>query len=376
MSIGSRRDFITLAAAAVTTATRVPPAGAIPGTSGPPEGASLDHLARRKGVRFGSAMSWRQLSDPGYCRLMRAQCGIMVTENELKWPQVEPAPGLFTFERGDALARFAADNHLMLRGHNLLWQKSKYLPRWVRQYPLGTHPRATLERLLREHVTGEIRRYPRVVSWDVVNETISTDTGELRETLFTRHLGPAAIDLCYHAARAAAPHAQLVYNDYMTWESNSEAHRNGVLRFLEGLRKRNVPVDALGLQSHLGARNDVTHAPLQEAAWRRFLDEVTGMGYGLLITELDVNDGGFPTDTARRDQAIADVARRYLDITLSYRQLKDVLTWGLIDPDSWLQRLSPRADGTPRRPLPFDGDYRPKPLYFAMAEAFRAAPRR
>src|SRR6185312_11351826 len=158
------------------------------------------------------------------------------TENELKWPQVEADAGTFTFEHGDTLARFAAGNHLLLRGHNLLWQKSKYLPEWVRQYPLGKHPRATLERLLREHVTREIRRYPQVVSWDVVNEAISTDTGELRETLFTRHLGPDAIDLCYHAARAAAPHAQLVYNDYMSWESNSEAHRNGVLRFLERLR--------------------------------------------------------------------------------------------------------------------------------------------
>lgn len=376
MTTWSRRDFITLAAAAVTTATHVPPAGAMPGTGDPPEEASLDHIARRRGVRFGSAMAWRQLSDAGYCRLMRTQCGIMVTENELKWPQVEPAPGSFTFERGDALARFAAGNHLMLRGHNLLWQKSKYLPQWVRQYALGEHPRATLERLLHEHVTREIRHYPRVVSWDVVNEAISTDTGELRETVFTRHLGPDAIDLCYHAARAAAPHAQLVYNDYMSWDSHSGTHRNGVLRFLERLRKRNVPVDALGLQSHLGAKSDAARAPVQEAAWRRFLDEVTGMGYGLLITELDVNDGGFPTDTARRDQAIAGFARRYLDITLSYRQLEYVLTWGLIDKDSWLQRLSPRADGTPRRPLPFDGDYRPTPLYLAIAEAFRAAPRR
>jgi endo-1,4-beta-xylanase len=73
---------------------------------------------------------------------------------------------------------------------------------------------------------------------------------------------------------------------------------------------------------------------------------------------------------------VADYARRCLDITLSYRQLKHVLTWGLIDKDSWLQRLAPRADGAPRRPLPFDWDYRPKPLCFALAEALRAAPAR
>ncbi|MHB8815571.1 MAG: endo-1,4-beta-xylanase, partial [Steroidobacteraceae bacterium] len=376
MSTWSRRDFVTLAVAAAG-ASRGPRADAVGPTTGLQAGEeSLDAIARRKGIRFGSAMAHRQLSDPGYCGLMRTQCGIMVTENELKWPQVEPAADTFTFERGDALARFAADNQLLLRGHNLLWQKNKYLPDWVRNYPLGAHPRAALEKLLRDHITHEIKHYPQVVSWDVVNETVSTDTGEVRATIFTRHLGLEAIDLSYHAARALAPRAQLVYNDYMSWESTSEVHRNGVLRLLEGLRKRKVPVDALGLQSHLGAKDSRAQGTPQEAAWRGFLDEVTGMGYGLLITEFDVNDGGLPTDPARRDRMLADYGRRYLDITLSYPQLRHVLTWGLVDKDSWLQHLTPRADSTPRRPLPFDSDYRPKPLHLAMAEAFRAAPMR
>jgi endo-1,4-beta-xylanase len=376
MSTWSRREFITLAAAAAA-ASRAPAANATPLAARPQRGdESLDLIARRNGMRFGSAMAYHQLSDPGYCGLMRTQCGIMVTENELKWPLIEPNRGTFTFERGDALARFAADEHLLLRGHNLLWQKSKYLPDWVRKGPLGSHPRAALERLLRDHVTREVEHYPQVVSWDVVNETISTKTGNVRETVFTRHLGPATFDLTYHAARAAAPHAQLVYNDYMSWDSSSAVHRNGVLRFLEELRKRNVPVDALGLQSHIGAKDSRAHGAPEEGAWRRFLDEVTGMGYALLVTEFDVNDGGLPVDPAQRDRMLADYARHYLDITLSYRQLKYVLTWGLIDPDSWLDRLTPRSDGTPRRPLPFDSDYRPKPLYFAIAEALSAAPAR
>ena len=116
--------------------------------------------------------------------------------------------------------------------------------------------------------------------------------------------------------------------------------------------------------------------PAQESAWRRFLDEVTGLGYGLLITELDENDAGLPANRARRDRMVADYARCYLDITLTYRQLEYVLTWGLIDKDSWLRQRAPRADGIPKRPLPFDSDYRPKPLYFAIAEALCTAPAR
>jgi endo-1,4-beta-xylanase len=165
----------------------------------------------------------------------------------------------------------------------------------------------------------------------------------------------------------------------MTWENYSATHRAGVLRFLETMKKRAVPIDALGLQSHIGANNNLQSNRFgmpQETEWRRFLDEVTGMGYALLITEFDVNDDGLPDDVAARDRVVADYARSYLDVTLSYPQAKQVLTWGLVDSHSWLQSRFPRPSGLAKRPLPYDASYRPKPLREAIAAAFRAAPAR
>jgi endo-1,4-beta-xylanase len=170
-----------------------------------------------------------------------------------------------------------------------------------------------------------------------------------------------------------------VYNDYMSWETYSAKHRNGVLRFLEATKKRGVPIDALGLQSHIGANNNLASKEFgtpQEREWRRFLDEVTGMGYALLITEFDVNDDGLPDDIATRDKAIADYAHAYLDVTLSYKQMGHLLTWGLADHHSWLQSRFPRPNGIPKRPLPYDTNYQPKPLREAIAAAFRSAPTR
>jgi endo-1,4-beta-xylanase len=367
----SRRDFVAAGAAFAAT-------GMSPGRSAlaaAPD--SLDALARAKGMRFGSAMNFRELSDAKFCDLMRTQCGVMVTENELKWPAVQQGPDTFTFARGDALAKFAADNNLLLRGHNLLWQKTKWMPDWVNAFDFGANPRASAETLLQKHIATEMQHYPQVVSWDVVNETIDTETGAIRDTVFTRAMGPEVIDFVYHVAREAAPHAQLVYNDYMTWETYSAKHRDGVLRFLEATKKRGVPIDALGLQSHIGANNNFASTEFgmpQEREWRRFLDDVTGMGYALLITEFDVNDDGLPDDIAIRDKSVADYARAYLDVTLSYKQVSHVLTWGLVDSHSWLQSRFPPANGVPKRPLPYDANYQPKPLREAIAAAFRSAP--
>ncbi len=216
-------------------------------------------------------------------------------------------------------------------------------------------------------------------SWDVVNEAVDNLTGEMRETVFTQAAGQEILEFAYRTARAANPAAQLVYNDYMTWEAYSAPHRAGVLRFLERMRKNNVPIDALGLQSHIGsdaASHSGTFGGAREKDWSRFLDEVAGMGYGMLITEFDVNDDGLPGDIATRDRTMADYARAYLDVTLANPKVKQMLCWGLVNHHSWLQSFAPRKDGLPKRPLPFDENYQPTPIYGAIADAFKAAPQR
>ncbi len=100
------------------------------------------------------------------------------------------------------------------------------------------------------------------------------------------------------------------------------------------------------------------------------------MGLDLLVTEFDINDRSFPADPALRDRASADYARAYLDLTLSFPQVQDVLAWGMVDRFSWLNGRTPRPDGLPRRPCPYDRDYRPKPMREAIAAAFRGAPPR
>jgi len=377
----SRRELLAGAVATATTAVAAPLAAATTPTS-------LNAIAAARGMRFGTAVPWQAggrdgvpVADPAYGRLIAAQCGLIVAENEMKWQHLRPSPTAFAFAHFDAIMAWAEREHLAVRGHNLLWHQPKWFPRWLNDYDFGPQPRAAAEALLTTHIRTVIDRYGRrIASYDVVNEAVRPEDGILYETSLSKALGgpEATLDLAFHTARAAAPQAQLVYNDYMSWEPGNAAHRTGVLRLLEGFRRRGVPVDALGVQSHLitqGLDTGASVAPLQ-GEWRRFLDAVTAMGYGLLITELDVRDNKLPAAIAPRDRAVADFTRAYLDITLSYPKLRDVLCWGLGDAHSWIEGFEPRPDGAKRRPTPYDVALQPKPMRAAIARALAAAPPR
>jgi endo-1,4-beta-xylanase len=381
MSRFSRRQALTLAAAGFTAWPAAQAHAARPD--------SLHALAKAKGLSFGSAVGagpagslTGAFEDPRYRRILVEECGLLVPENELKWYALRPDAKTYAFERADRIAAFARESGLGLRGHTLLWHHPRWMPRWADTYDYGADPRAEVRRLVVEHIQAVCARYPQIGSWDVVNETVDEKTGELRETAFSRHYGRQEIvDLAFHVAREAGPTTELVYNDYMSWEDTPEKanHRTGVLRLLEGFRKRGVPVDALGVQAHIGSGGtgeSTGFAKPDLVAWRRFLDEVTGMGYRLLITEFDVNDRPLAADIPSRDAEVARLAREYLDVMLSYRQLNAILVWGMADRYSWLQNTTARTDGLPKRPTPYDDAFRPKPLRDAIAAAIKAAPAR
>jgi endo-1,4-beta-xylanase len=348
-----------------------------------PGGEALKDIARRKGLRFGTAVGSgkNQFGDAAYRALVERECAIIVAENEMKWPALAPTPDAYRFGAADAMLDWAGRSGMTMRGHNLFWQTAKWLPAWVAQADLGTQPGRAVERLMRRHVQTVCAHYgTRIGSWDVVNEAVDPADGQLRSNVLTAPLGAIEqIDLAFRLAHEYAPHAQLVYNDYMRGDTGSAKHRAGVLRMLAELKRRGTPIHALGLQGHIGSWDDSADRGREDLLqWRRFLDEASGMGLDLLITEFDVNDRRLPADIARRDAGVAAAARDFLDVTLSYPGLTDFLLWGMADHISWLQTWdeAPRLDALPMRPAPYDAQLRAKPLRQAIADAMRTMPAR
>jgi endo-1,4-beta-xylanase len=346
--------------------------------------SSLTGLAGRKGRRFGSAIAWNEKGERGsiqnaaYTAVVKAECGLVVPENELKWQFTRKDPKSFDFSRMDDIVKWAQGAGLAIRGHTLLWNRPRWFPNGSTSTisaPAGFGGRAAADHAY-PHVTERYRGV--ITSYDVVNETIDHDTHGLIETSLSRAMGSgeAVLDLAFHTARDQLPDAQLVYNDYMSWEPQHDKHRADVLRLLEGFRRRNVPVDALGIQSHIEilALDPATGlGPYQEREWRKFLDDVVAMGYKLLVTEFDVKDKALASDVATRDAKVAEYSKRYFDVMLDYDELGDILAWGMVDKFSWLQGFSPRNDKLEVRCCPYDSGYQPKPLRAAIAESLTAA---
>lgn len=335
---------------------------------------SLASIARSKGVTFGTAIGNGALSDADYLAIIDAECDVLVAENEHKLYSLLGQPGPYQFDKGDALVNWGKSKGLDFRGHVLLWNRMEFTPDWVARKDFGG--RDGTETFLADYIKTLTQHYGTDIhSWDVVNETVDPETGKIRDTVFVQNGGEQIIDFAFHKAREYAPHAELVYNDYMIWEDGNEKHRYGVLKLLEGFRKRGTPIDTFGVQGHLGTQVRSARFPdPQSKAWQHFIDEIVAMEYNLIVSEFDVNDTGLTANVAIRDREVAAYGKAFLDMMLSYTELKSVLAWGLCDRHTWLQTWWPRKDGVIKRPTLYDINYQPKPLRDAVAKAFENAP--
>jgi len=339
---------------------------------------SLHNLAQSTGLRFGTAVSLKTMSDPDYANLVLHHSGTLVAENALKWQYLEPEEKAYADHEALWLSDFSARHGKRMRGHCFMWNHHDRMPPWLVDIAART-PRSSVGDLTRHmwrHSSYLARRFPSVECWDAMNEVIDPATGEMRETHFTKAIGKRFFDLAFRIMSDRFPDARLVLNETMSWEADGR-HRSGVLRLLERARKRDVPVHALGIQSHigktLGRRRD-------ERAWRDFLQNVYDMGFEVILTEFDCSDRNvIASDRVKRDEEVAAHSKGYLDLTLDFANVREVLVWSLGDGPSYTNRPSypqwgRRGDDLPIRAHPFDDQLRPKPMLQAVESALRSAP--
>jgi len=336
---------------------------------------TLGELAAAKGLLFGCPLRLPLLdSEPGYAA-MAQECSLYVC-GDMQWRLVAPSPTVTNLAKPDAARRWAFAHGMKLKGHALLWHLQT--PAWF----TTLQDRAAALRALQGHIQTMCGHFAgSMQSWDVVNEPlqIGDRPDGLRATPFLKQIGPEYLDYAFQAAREADGKPLLVLNEnsleYDVPEQRGK--RRAMLNLIDGFKRRNTPIDAVGIQSHLSTaeRNN-----FNEAVFARFLGEISARGLKIMVTEMDMIDTGSPSDIKARDADVADFYRQYLDVALANRATIAVVTWGLTDKESWIRHGAfpqfIRKDALPVRPLPFDDRYRRKPAYDAIARALAAAPQR
>ena len=336
---------------------------------------------------IGAALNSGQFTEqdaPG-AALVQAQFNATTPENVLKWEQVHPQPGSYSFELPDRYVAFGEKNHMFIVGHTLVWHNQT--PAWFFQDDKGNPAdRETLLKCLHDHIQTVVGRYKgRINGWDVVNEALEED-GTLRQTPWLKIIGEDYIAKAFQFAHEADPAAELYYNDYSL---ENEAKRKGAVELIRKLQAQSIPVTAIGLQGH--DQLDWPTAKQQADTIEAF----AALGIKVCVTELDVDvlprktpgnsadisatatggAGANPYTAGLPDSVQQALASRYAElfgIFVKYRaSISRVTFWGVTDAGSWLNNFP--VFGRTNYPLLFDREGKPKPAFFSVIGAARGA---
>jgi endo-1,4-beta-xylanase len=336
----------------------------------------LRDVAADAGLLFGSDSDFyfRDVA-AGYQPLFLNQCALYV--GNLSWGVVARESPREN-DDADPNVAVALASGLKLTGSHLLWYRST--PKWFEALS-----KTQAQEALAKHIQELAAFYRgRCFSWNVVNEAIEPrengPNGLRINNSLARMLGPEFFFDAFREARTADPGALLLYNDY-DLELNTpeqESRRSALLNLLDRMQKAQVPIDGVGLQSHL--RFNRLDA-FNETIYRRFLHELAARGMKIVISEIDVDDIGMPSDPKIRDQQVAQVYASFLAVALDEIAVTALVTWGLCDAYSWHNRTQffpeyIRPDHQPQRPLLFDADLHAKPAFYAVLNALKQAPKR
>ncbi len=322
------------------------------------------------GMRVGFAANLEHFRWPGFTDFVTSNFDLLTPEGEMKWSALRPAPNRFDFGPADQLLAFSQRQGMAVHGHNLCWNTGN--PDWLKSV---LTPR-NAERYLTDHITAVVSRYAgKMDSWDVVNEPIGlwfNRADGLYGGPWLDTLGVGYIDIAFHAAAAADPKALRILNIHNVehGDAYSEKSRQAALALITQLVARKVPVQAIGLESHLDAGR-----ALDAAALTGFIEGIRSMGLEVLVTELDVNDSQISGTLAERDKAVADMYAAYLSMVLPAMNIQRLIFWSVTDKMNWMDYMKDnrwrRADGLSHRCALLDANLNPKAALYSCISALQ-----
>lgn len=282
---------------------------------------------------------------------------------------------VFNWASADRHAEFARENNLKVRGHTLVWH-SQTPASFFTDDQGNQLSKEQLYARMKDYMTVVMNRYKDIIfCWDVVNEALSDNDGEIYRTASKWYeiCGKDYIAQAFRTARSINPDVKLIYNDY---NIVNPAKLERCYTMLKELKDAGVPVDGVGLQAHWS--NDVTGEMIRKA-----IDKLSSLGLEIQITELDLTtytnyhgEGGknqvqeTHQFTEELQQLQADKYKSYFEaLHEKADKVTSVTFWGLDDGKTWLNGFPVR--GRRDYPLLFDAELKPKKAYYSIKSIYQ-----
>lgn len=346
-------------------------AGALPIPDGRRIRVIVDEQYPDGNVYIGGTTGWNKRPG-GSGEAMDREFSYVTPENDFKHATINPSPGVWNWELGDAWVKLCAEENQVLRLHSPI---SPQASRWARE---DDRTAEELEKSMTEFMTKLCQRYDQYphVKWiDVVNETVSregewfgprpgTDKWEnpwpkMGYDDSHRLKPPRYIKLAFEIATKHAPNTKLIVNQHGGMEGPAW---NKIKKLVKYLRDQGLRVDGIGWQAHvnLGFEKEGNNMKRLSA----LIDWAHANQLSFHVTENNVWLRG-----EKDYQAQAETFGAILKALLEKRHTGIVTwnVWNLSDGDPWSEMKA--FDGSI-----FFRDYQAKPAYYALQKLLENPP--
>jgi len=266
-----------------------------------------------------------------------------VTENALKWHDMERELGQVNYAIVDAILAWTDRHEIPLRGHNIFWGIPNRVQTWLKAMD-----DATLHETLKARALDIGRRYQgRFAEYDLNNEMIHAN-------YYAERLGPDITKQMADWVKQADPGARLFFNDYDILTGN---RLDDYIKHIRGLLEQGAPMAGIGVQGHLHGET------FDPKALQNALNELAKIGLPIRITEFNMpgQRSVFMKErnlklTPEQEQAKAKAITDYYRICFAHPAVEGILMWGFWEGANWIRQSSMyRQDWTP---TPAAGAYR------------------
>lgn len=375
-----------------STATNTP----VPTITATPQPPTLQSLADKIGITFGTMVSGWSIDQPKYVETVLNTANTLMVAGPseiaeyrlfakvnwqdilLKWDEVSeslsqgkiPSWIPADFKRTDIFMDFAEKNNKKVFFGHLFWASTESLPKEIFD---SKFTNGDLRKIIEFTVKAKATRYRGKVSVWSINEVASRMIyGSPEEKSLFQRLGEDFIEDVFKWAHEADPQAKLMFNETHIEQPDNPVMKkisDTAIRLLDTYKQKGIPVDLVGAHFHTWIYDPPNFEVVSQT-----IETVKGMGYDFWASEITVNLADRDPFVSNRKKRI-EISGDLLQVQAQFYQdlLQTMINYNggfmLFGCSDSHDDIFTEVYNLPEaRAHIFDENFKPKPAYYALMD--------